>query len=211
MPNRDYDQNLSPAARQLNPRQRVFCHRFVLKGNATQAYAEAGFAPDGTKDTIKNGANVLMRNKYVQAYIEEITQERINNLNVTADNVLMEFAYIAFARITDVVGWNEDGIKIKSSEELSDRAKASVAKITETTVRGSKTITVEMHNKVVALKTLMSRYGLDKSIDAYMAEIRSRGYDIVDRREDFTLVPEGEKEETDGSEEDEDEDQESED
>jgi len=165
-----------------------------MKGNATKSYVEAGFAPGGSRDTIKNGAAVLIKNKYVQAYIEELTQERLDKLNVTAENVLAEFAAIAFARITDAVEWDDDGIKIKSSQNLGDRAKASIAKITETTVKGSKTITIEMHNKVAALKTLMQRYALDKSIDAYMAEIRSRGYDIVDRREDFSLIPPGEGE-----------------
>ena len=68
----------------MNPRQRLFCEEFIADRNATQAYIRAGYAPSGAK----SNSSRLMANDNVQAYIEELSKESVERIELSADALL---------------------------------------------------------------------------------------------------------------------------
>ncbi len=73
------------------------------------------------------------------------------------NGVLQELEALAASEITDVLSWDDEGnVSVRSSENLSLRAKKGIKKIR---VNGS-SIEVEMHDKMSSLRLLAKHVGL---------------------------------------------------
>jgi phage terminase small subunit len=83
----------------------IFIREYMVDRNGTRAAIAAGYARNSASVT----ASRMLRNAKVQVEIEEITQERLKRLEVTAGNVLRELAKIAFANIGDYLAVQDDG------------------------------------------------------------------------------------------------------
>lgn len=130
-----------------------FCQEYVKDLNATKAYFRAGYAVK-SEAAAASSASALIRNPKIRAYLGEV-------LSLSETSVISEIVKIAFANITDIVEFSDKSIAIKSSENLSDRAKSALQSISFTeryTEEGKvTTVQVKMHDKLAALEKLMKR------------------------------------------------------
>jgi phage terminase small subunit len=77
----------------------VFVREYPIDRNVTRAAIAAGYAPRSASVTSCR----LLRNAKVQATVAELTEERLERLEVTADTVLQELAKIAFANMGSIL------------------------------------------------------------------------------------------------------------
>lgn len=83
----------------------VFIREYLVDRNGTRAAIAAGYAPRSASVTSCH----LLRNAKVRAEVSELTERRLERLEVTADAVLQELAKIAFANMTDYLAVRDDG------------------------------------------------------------------------------------------------------
>ena len=76
----------------LNKKQKIFVSEYSVDRNATRAYVAAGYRSTGAAQS----ANRLLRNPKVAALISETLEQRMEQLEITADRVLGALAAIAF-------------------------------------------------------------------------------------------------------------------
>jgi len=77
------------------------------------------------------------------------------------EKVKQELEAIAGSEITDVLQWTQDGqVKMKSSNEISHRARKGIKKIRATPNRFGTALEVEMHDKMSALRLLAKHHGM---------------------------------------------------
>lgn len=77
------------------------------------------------------------------------------------DAVVQELEAIASGEITDVLSWDDMGrVQIRSSDQLSDRARRSIKKVKVVPTEHGNNIEVEMHDKLSALRLLAKHRGL---------------------------------------------------
>ena len=69
-------------------------------------------------------------------------------------------AAIAFADINDIATWDQDGVSLKPSDELSDEAKRSIRDISETVTEKSRNLKIRQHSKTQALELLGKHLGM---------------------------------------------------
>lgn len=134
----------------LTPRQKRFVHEYLIDLNATQAAIRAGYS----KKTAKSIGQRLLTYVDVQAAVTAGRKKITNNLEVTAERVVAEYAKLAYSDMTEFAEWNgTSGVKIKDSTDLSKQQTAAVQEISNT----PNGIKIKLHDKKGALDSL-SRY-----------------------------------------------------
>src|SRR5690242_6023380 len=91
-----------------------------------------------------------VRTSVAEKVIEEMTERRYREIEISALNVVKETAALAHVSIKDVMDWDEEGnVTVKSSKEIPDHVAAAIQKIQVTHDKeGNKKVSVEMHPKV---------------------------------------------------------------
>src|SRR5215203_3539314 len=95
--------NMTPAAQALNPKQRTFCHEYLLDWSPKLAYIRA-YKP-AKESGVNASANRLLNKVEVQAYIDELVGRRNARTDVDADRVVLELARIGFSDIRKLMAW----------------------------------------------------------------------------------------------------------
>ncbi|BAS55371.1 phage terminase small subunit [Leptolyngbya boryana NIES-2135] len=154
----------------LTPRQKRFTEQFAIDFNAAAAYRRAGYQPKNDKAG-RSAASRLLANVNVQAYLAELQARQAERLQIDSDRVLTEFIRIALCDITDVISFNESGVKLKDSATLGKDVTAAIKSISVTTMTipvkdgnpiEKVTTTIAMHDKLRALEKLADRFGIFK-------------------------------------------------
>src|SRR4051794_18436907 len=140
----------------LNDRQARFVGEYLVDLNATQAAIRAGYSAK----TAYSAGERLLRNVEVAAAIAEAQAARSRRTEVTADQVVLELARIAFGDPRRVMSWGPGGVKLRPSAELADEEAAIVAGVGETTTKEGGTLRVKTVDKLGALRLLGQHLGL---------------------------------------------------
>ena len=143
----------------MTEKQKIFANEYLIDLNATRAYRAA--YPSVKKDeTAAAAATRLLKNVNVQKYIQERMHERQQRTEVTQDMVVNELAAIAFARATDYVEIQSNGVcstvVIKPTTDLSDQQIRAIAGIKE----GANGIEIKLNDKEKALELLGRHLGM---------------------------------------------------
>jgi phage terminase small subunit len=147
----------------LNPKQIRFCKEYVVDCNGKQAAIRAGYS----KKTAAEQAARLLTNVNVKKYIQWLQDELSEKTGVKAEDVIKEFALIAFANIQDFIQADNEIVDISKIA----RDKAAAVESIQTTVnvttnkKGSKeyetqNIKLKMHSKLSALENLGKHLGV---------------------------------------------------
>jgi hypothetical protein len=102
-----------------------------------------------------------MKNDEVKDLLRRTVQAASKNAEVTLEQVIAELAAIAFSDIRSVVSWDEGGVTVRPSVELTQCEAAPVAEVRERVYsRGNnrepvRTLTVRLHSKLKALIALL--------------------------------------------------------
>jgi len=155
----------------LTDKQENFIREYLVDLNATQAAIRAGYS---VKTAYSQGQR-LLKNVEIQVAIEEAMNNREKRTEVTQDMVVQQLAKIAFADIKDSVEWDdENGIRIKPSEEVDGTILASVS---ETEFKGAVTKEIKFNDRMRALEMLGRHLGMFKDKIEHSGSV---GVQIVD-------------------------------
>jgi phage terminase small subunit len=83
----------------LTDKEKMFCTEYLIDLDATNAAIRAGYSEDSATST----AYHLKQRPAVEAYISQLMDERSLRLRITADQVLLELAKIAFAEVAPLI------------------------------------------------------------------------------------------------------------
>ena len=137
----------------LNEKQKRFVSEYIIDLNAKQAAIRAGYSPKGAEPQ----ASRLLSNAKIQVEIAKAMEGRGKRTGITQDRVLAELSAIAFAKATDYVEVDDNGIvRIKPTAELTDEQKKAIASIKE----GANGIEIKLTDKTKALEMLSRHLGL---------------------------------------------------
>jgi len=155
----------------ITPRNRKFIDIFIQIGNATEAYVRAGYS----KNKAGRNANRLLKNDVILAEVEKRREEITKQANICAQDVINEYAKMAFLKSSDVFSYDkttiilDNGVEIvkgvallKPHNELSIAADASIASIKETAQGG---LEIKLYDKQKALDSLGKYFGISTEAD----------------------------------------------
>lgn len=166
----------------LNDRQKRFCEEYVIDLNGAQAYIRAGYVESGDLVVAASCAWDLLRNPHIQAYIQELMNDRSVRTRVTADRTLNEYAAIAFSNITDAVDFNTNEVILKDSDSLPKEISCAIASVSTSATEGKAGITrkvsIKMHDKLRALEMLAKHTGIASDFNQCVAGLRRYGFNI---------------------------------
>ena len=141
--------------KKLNPKQQEFIEQYLVDFNGTQAAIRAGYSP---RTAIKIASENLTKPD-IQEALAKRRAELAEANEVTPERVMAEYALIGFADMSDYVTWGPSGVRLKDSEDLSDRASTAVAEVLENITEGGRTIKFKLHDKRAALDSLVKMMG----------------------------------------------------
>lgn len=149
-----------------------------------------------TKSSTKSASESVSRLQNMpefQRYMTHLMAERDANLakdgddkeryHVTPERVLRELSYIGFSDIRDVAEWRGNRLQFKSSEEISLEAASAVKRVSSSFTETGQTITVDLHDKLSALKLLAEHVGLTMPMQKAIITLRQYGIFIRPRED----------------------------
>lgn len=154
----------------LTPQKARFVAEYVKDGNATQAAIRAGYSKHtaGVQGyRLLKDAHVKQALVQVNATAVERVERSMDYATDTAERIVQEAARIAFSDIRGVVRWDDDGMYLNASSELTPDVAASIkeVKVQRTTTRGKDDYEqvreerrVTLYDKMGALQILARRH-----------------------------------------------------
>ncbi|NOQ31814.1 MAG: terminase small subunit [Helicobacteraceae bacterium] len=141
----------------LTKKQLIFCKEYLVDMNATRAIIEAGYS----KNSAETQGSRMLRNVKVKAYIDKMTDDRAERLDITADRVLEEIAHIAFFDIRNIF----DGSSLKEVDKLDDKTARAISSVKSRIEKSdgenfAEVIEVKSNDKLKALDMLSKHLGL---------------------------------------------------
>ena len=149
-----------PARRKLNHRQQLFIVEYLKDMNATQAAQRAGYS---AKSADAMGGDLLHDPRIARA-VRTAQARRLERLELTADDVLRELAYVAMQRASSFV---DDAGKLLPLKDLPPGADAAIADMELVTGnldagdgKRDRIVKIKKWNKTEALRDLAKHFGL---------------------------------------------------
>lgn len=146
----------------MNAKQEKFAMEYAREPNATQAAINAGYSE---RSAHSHGYR-LLKDDEIRARIAELTTEFSGPHEIDAERVIKELSHIGTGELRDVAEWDESGLRIIPSAELTKSGSATIKSVKSTTVynrrEDTETVTLEVtqHDKVRALDLLGRRFAL---------------------------------------------------
>lgn len=167
----------------LTEPDKVFVGEFLKNGrNASQAFKLAYPHLTFDKMQLVNAAAAQKRKPAVSAAIsiaDGKTRQKLakvmDRYAVTQERITEEMAKIAFANVDDYATWDNDGVAVKSSSDLTDATKAAISEVSETrNEKTGTTVKVKAYDKLAALTTLAKTLGMmvEKVEHKHMAAVK---------------------------------------
>jgi phage terminase small subunit len=158
----------------VSPRRRRFVEEYLVDLNATQAAIRAGYAP---RSAAKRGA-ILLGDPQIREAVAAAIHQRSERTGITQDQVLREYARLAFSDLRQVAIWGPDGLRVLPSAALDDDSSAALAEVHETRTSAGGTVRVKLHEKKGALDALARHLGLFNEADARASTVVRNDIDL---------------------------------
>ena len=139
----------------LTDRQRRFVEEYLVDLRPAAAAVRAGYSEKHAAATGHRIKNL----PHVRAAIAAAMEARSRRCGITQDRVVLELARIAFADISEFVDWDNGGVNLRASRELSPQQTACVAEIVESAGKSGKGLRIKLHGKTQALAALARHLG----------------------------------------------------
>lgn len=148
----------------LTDKQKQFCHEYLIDLNATQSCIRAGYS----EDTASEMGYENLGKPQIQNYIAELKAIRAKRCEITQDNVLKEYAKIAFSDIRHF--YDAEG-NLRKPHQLDDNAAAGLSSVDVDEIKeydrekGQNNVIgvtkkIKLYNKISALDSLGKHLGL---------------------------------------------------
>lgn len=135
---------------------------------AGRAYAKA-YKKDyeKTRGSCDSSAHTLLRHPEISALIKEKEDEEEKRIadkyHVDKDKIIRKLAAIAYSNIDDFLTYDNDGVYITPSSELTRMQTAALKKVTQKATKYGDDISIELHDKRGALVDLARILGMYKN------------------------------------------------
>lgn len=138
----------------LTIRQEKFVNKYMETGSAEEACRYANLKT-------KRPDHVLNIKK-IQDEVNKRRQVLIDRTMINAERTILEYARLAYSRLTDFYDSENGQIRVKSFEDLNDDQKASIQNliIEESSDGKKKLVKIKLHDKVRALDSIAKHLGL---------------------------------------------------
>ena len=103
-----------------------FVYEYMVDNNATQAAIRAGYKPNSARQT----ASRMLSKANVQDAVAKLRADRAKRYEISADNVLAEYAKIGFSNMDDYVDTATHDLPVVDFRGLSRDQLAAVSEIT---------------------------------------------------------------------------------
>lgn len=140
----------------MTPKQATFVQEYLVDLNATEAAIRAGYSK---KTAYSIGCENLTKPEISDA-IQKAMSERGMRTQVTADNVVLELARVAFLDHSKIVEIVDGDVKVKDTSELSEDERRAVAEVSQTETLHGGSLRVKTHDKLKALELLGRHLGM---------------------------------------------------
>ena len=142
-------------ASQLSRKMERFCNEFIIDMSVTGAAVRAGYSE---KTAAQQGSR-LLRKPEVAALVRRLHKEKLDRVDLRAENVIKELATIAFSDVRSLL---DSAGQLVPVHLLPDEAAASIASFDVTTAGNGQTriSRIKTWNKVAALEQLCKHLGL---------------------------------------------------
>lgn len=154
----------------LTPKQEKFCHAYLESGSASEAYRVAYNAENMKPETVNRRAYELLENGKITARLEVLKARLTAKSDITKEQVLEEYAKIAFSSIAHL---HNTWIDRKSFSELTDEQKACIKNIStkvrkvpigEETFAEVEFVKIELYDKLKALDSISQMLGFNAPV-----------------------------------------------
>ena len=119
------------------------------------AAIEAGYAEKSARVT----ASKLLTKTNIQEELSRLEAKVETKAVISKQRVLDELALIGFSDPNDVMNWNESGIDLKPSSDLTREKRAIIKSLSQNVTGTGMSMKVELHGKVDALKEIAKLQG----------------------------------------------------
>ena len=164
--------------RPLTAKQNMFVAEYLIDLNATQAATRAGYSPK-TADKI---GPALMGKSSIQTAIQRAMKLQEQRTAITADRVLAELAKVAFGDLRGVMTWDERGVSLRDSKDLTDEQAALISEVSETVSRDGGSVKVKGNDKLKALELIGRHLGMYDKNNRVELVLPADGEDADGRR-----------------------------
>lgn len=106
--------------RELNEKQKLFCHEYIKDLNAAQAAIRAGYS----EKTARQIGSKLLTNIDIASFVQSLADQRVERVKVDTDTILKELLKMATVDITQAFtneGW------LKPLEEIPDDVRRAIS------------------------------------------------------------------------------------
>jgi len=141
---------------ELTEKQKAFVREYLVDFNGTQAAIRAGYA----KNSASQEGSRLLANDKVSAYVRKAIDKRAKRTEITADNVLRELACIVFSDMREYVTFDNGGMVIKSSDDLTEEQTHCISEVSDCEFKGERKRSFKLHDKVKAIDMSLRHLGL---------------------------------------------------
>ena len=175
-------------AKILNDKQKEFCKQFMngpegVRFNATRAYMKAYNCDE---KSARRAASRMLTNVDIQAFLEKI-RSRVEEHDIASlEKTVTELARIAYSDITEMLSFDDQGVRFKNSGELSKGVTSAIASVSSTKtirqVNGEEEERIEVkaktHGKVQALSLLAQFFGITTDFNQARACLKRYGLEL---------------------------------
>jgi phage terminase small subunit len=186
--------NSAPQKPKLTPKMEKFCHEYLIDLNATQAAIRAGYS---VKTAFTIGVENLKK-PLIQARVAELQLDRQERTQITADEVLRQYADIIRFRIEDIMDYDGKTSKYKPMSEWGRSAKVAVNSIKQkTTTRTDREGNTHEYNEIEfkvddrqkALDSLGKHLGMFDNFNLAVATLKTYGIEINQADDGKWVIP----------------------
>ena len=150
--------------KKLTPKEKAFVDNYIANGgNETQAAIEARYSEKTAKQT---GYENLTK-PYIKEALEEIRKDlrKIAELQgITPEAILRQYALIASSSVLDIMTWNESGVSLLNSDDLTPEQAATIQEVSQTENQAGCSMRIKQYSKLAALDKLSHILGLDREV-----------------------------------------------
>lgn len=131
----------------ITPKQALFVEQYLIDLSPSKAAIRAGYAEKNASSI----ASQLLNNISVANAIDAALAK---GASVTRPRIIQELARIAFANAGDYFEWDDNGIRVKDSKELTEDQMAVICEVRQNVTKEGKNLVIRMSDKMAALDKL---------------------------------------------------------
>lgn len=143
----------------ITSQQKIFAESRVLGKKHEDALRDAGYTNPDKHSSSRGGA--IEKNKNVNEYIRYLHSKATSKSIAKKQEILQKLTILARSSIDDVVEMEHNTLSIKNFSDFKGNSKKklyAIKKIAEKSTEDGKSLGIEMHDKITALKTLLAHW-----------------------------------------------------